>query len=468
MQFVFFREERTEAHWKCAGGAPQRKGAKCAKCVRRYPQCYTMVLIVMMDDFKPQRHNTATPESAESTEDVAVMPEPAFSTPGQVFHSGGHAAEPAKVHGHPTTHHTPSKGKGPKAWWNKFKNLPRKQKILIGVIAALVLLAIGGAVYWFVIRDKPAPPAPVVQQEAAPEPPKPPEPIVSRLTGLPVTAEQKDMPNTAVMIENSPDARPQSGLYDAGVVFEMLAEGGISRFMALFNEAKPAYIGPVRSARPPFLDMVVPFDAPLAHAGGSPQALAQIKAEGIKDIDHGANPNAFQRVSNRYAPHNLYTSRDQLLAVQNAKGWNTSTFTSWTRKADAANPAPNAKSIDLTLSGFLYNVHYDYDATTNSYIRSEGGKPHIDERAAKPMNPKVVIAPIMPHHYEGIYSVYADSGSGPAYIFQDGTLTIRKWNNPNRQTQITFTDDKDAPLPLNAGQTWITLISATGDIAYKP
>jgi hypothetical protein len=422
----------------------------------------------MMDDIKPQRSSAAdTPDSIEpATENVAVMPQPTSFAPGHII-GVGHDNDQAS-HGHSPKHSAPPKGKGPKAWLYKLKHLSRKQKIILAAIIATVLLLAGGAVWWFVLRNKPAPPppAPVAQEE--PAPPAPPEPLVSRLTGMPIAAELKDTPTTAVMIENSPDARPQAGLYDAGVVFEAIAEGGITRFLAIFQEARPAYIGPVRSARPYFLDFVVPFDAPLAHAGGSPQALAEIKSQGIKDLDHGANGSAYQRVSNRFAPHNLYTSRDQLFAAQNSRGWNTSTFTGFPRKAEAPSATPNAKSIDFAISGFFYNVHYDYDPATNSYIRYEGGKPHTDERAGKAMNPKVVIAPVMGHHYQGVYSVYGDTGTGKAYIFQDGIVTEGTWDKADRKTQIKFLDSTGAPLPLNPGQTWITLAASPQAVTYKP
>lgn len=316
-------------------------------------------------------------------------------------------------------------------------------------------------------KPAPPPPAPIVKEEPAPEAP-PPTTEPSRLTGVQVPIEENKLPVTGVMIENSPDARPQSGLKDAGVVFEAIAEGGITRFMALFQTERPAYIGPVRSARPYYLEFLVPFDAPIAHAGGSGQALAEIRNQGIKDLDHGANGDIYHRVSNRFAPHNLYTSRDELLARQQERGWGTSNFTGFVRKAETPATTPNVKSIDVKMSGYLYDPHFDYEPETNSYKRFMAGQPHTDEKTGQIIKPKVVVVIVMPHTYEGIYSVYATRGSGKAYFFQDGIVTEGIWEKADRNTQFKFGDANGAPLGLNPGQTWITLAASASDVSFAP
>ena len=152
------------------------------------------------------------------------------------------------------------------------------------------------------------------------------------------------------MIEYCPAARPQSGLSEAGVVFEAVAEGGITRFLALFQDTKPAYVGPVRSSRPYYIRWLLGFDATYAHAGGSPQALQDINTLNVKNLDHGANGSTFDRVSNRYAPHNLYTSIDRLLAAAASHGYTSSTYTPIVRKAEKKIETPAASAIDIALS----------------------------------------------------------------------------------------------------------------------
>lgn len=342
--------------------------------------------------------------------------------------------------------------------WKKWKKLNKRQRLTAISIVGIFLISGTAAGLAIFVKD-PSPPAPV---SITPKKAPPPTTEPSRLTGVEIPIELNKLPVTGIMIENSPDARPQSGIKDAGVVFEAIAEGGITRFLALFLESKPDYIGPVRSARPYYLDFLVPFDAAITHAGGSAQALAEIRSQGIKDIDHGANGAAFQRVSTRYAPHNLYTSRDKLLEVHNSRGYNTSTFTGFPRKVEKKLEVPTAKTIDFTISSHLYNPHYDYDSATNTYKRSEGGKPHTDERSAEQLSPKVVIAIVTTHSYAGIYSVYGVTGSGKVLVYQDGGVTEGTWQKSDRKSMFIFTTADGKILELNPGQAWITMIKDGG------
>ncbi|MBA3758137.1 DUF3048 domain-containing protein [Candidatus Saccharibacteria bacterium] len=330
----------------------------------------------------------------------------------------------------------------------------------------LILIVIMGGVAYETKSNILPPPDTTTHAKTVYIPPKTTEP--SRLTGVEIQKELNLLPTTAVQIENSPDARPQAGLYDAGIVTEAIAEGGITRFNAVYLEGQPERIGPVRSLRPYYSDFFLPYDAALAHAGGSGQALAEIGPLGIKSMDHGANGGTYSRDSNRFAPHNLYTSRARLLENQNGKGWTTSTFTSIVRKAEKKAETPTARVVDVAISSFLYNPRFEYDGATNSYLRVMAGKPHVDENGARQINPKVVIVLIMPHHYAGIYSVYQTTGAGKAYIFQDGTVVEGVWQKDGRGSQFVFGDANSAPIGLNPGQTWMTLASTIGQVTITP
>lgn len=356
------------------------------------------------------------------------------------------------------------KKRSPKDW---FLDLGKKQKIAL--IVATILILAGGTVGAMQLLKKDAPaPAPAAKVE---EPKEPVNTVIySPLTGVPVSKEQSQLPVTGVMIENSPDARPQSGLNKAGVVFEAIAEGGITRFLTLFQEEQPDYVGPVRSVRPYYVDWLQGFDAAVAHVGGSAEALAKIKSEGVKDLDQFANAGPYKRVSNRYAPHNMYTSLGGLIELSKSKGWTSSKFEGFPRKPEAASAAPTARGIDIKVSSALYNVHYDYDAATNSYKRALGGKPHLDERSKEQISPKVVIGLVVPYsiHPDGIHSVYKTIGSGTAYIFQDGNVTEATWEKTSAKSQITFKDAAGKPVTFNAGQTWITATAVNTNVTYRP
>jgi hypothetical protein len=306
--------------------------------------------------------------------------------------------------------------------------------------------------------------------------PAKPKTVASRLTGLQVTPEQSQLPVTGVMIENSIDARPQSGLDQAGVVYEAIAEGGVTRFLALFEDNQPDYIGPIRSARPYYIRWLLPFDASYAHVGGSPDALSDIQSLGVKDLNQFYNGGYYQRISSRDAPHNVYTSVGQLISLEKTKGYSTSNFTGFPRKTEAPSKTPNATSIDFTISGPTYSAHYDYNAATNSYNRSEAGAAHmvVDKAGAQTLlSPKVVIALVMPQSNGALdasgayYTVYDTIGSGQLYIFQDGIVTTGTWNKADDKSQFNFTDSAGKPIALNPGQTWLSVVGLAGDVNYK-
>src|SRR5690606_28648084 len=131
--------------------------------------------------------------------------------------------------------------------------------------------------------------------------------------------------------------------------------------------------------------------------GGSGEALAKIRDEGVKDLDQFANNSAFRRVANRTAPHNMYSDLAILTNLQRQKGWHSSSFTGFPRKASTPSEAPTARSVDIKISGPRYNVRYDYDVSTNSYKRTLAGRPHLDDRSKEQLAPKVVIAMVIPY-----------------------------------------------------------------------
>lgn len=360
----------------------------------------------------------------------------------------------------------PEQPKAKRSLKERLKNLSKKQKILLTAAAVVVVSGSATGIYFAFFAEQPYKPAvtPATNQEE-----KEPEPttVPSSLTGLQVDPSINERPVTAVMIENSMDARPQAGLLEAGVVFEAIAEGGITRFMALYQDTEPDYVGPVRSARPYYLTWLLGFDATYAHAGGSAEALSLINQWRVKDLPHD---NAhFWRINSRVAPHNLYTSIPKLREYAAAKGYGKSEFTPLARK-NKEEPAatPTARSIDFAISSANYNVHYDYDPTTNSYKRSEGGAPHTDDRSGAQLAPKVVVALIMPQGKNGIYTTYQTVGSGQVFIFQDGIVKTGSWKKDSNNANLVFTDDSGAEIKLNPGQTWFTALGDAGRVSYAP
>ena len=360
-----------------------------------------------------------------------------------------------------------------KHWWHRWHNFSRKQKIISVGVGVLVLLAIVVGV-GLALHKSPV----AIIKKSKPVAAKPTT-VASPLTGVQVAPALAARPVTGIMIENSDDARPQSGLQDAGVVYEAIAEGGITRFLALFQDSTPQYIGPIRSLRPYYIDFAAPFEASIVHVGGSSDALSQVQNGRYRNLDQFSNGDYFTRISSRDAPHNVYTSFGSLDKLNASKGYTKSKFSSWARKADHKLVTPTAKTINLAISSPDFYSHYDYNATTDSYLRSEGGAPHKDlvsatDTTGVELNPKVVVAIVVPlsngilDASNAYYSNYADSGTGTAYIFQDGSVTVGTWTKPGTTGQLEFADSQGKGVKLNAGQTWVSLVSAASQVTYSP
>lgn len=308
------------------------------------------------------------------------------------------------------------------------------------------------------MRLQPAPQNPVSYGTVKPEPKK----YFSPLSGsLVIDEATTKRPVAAVMIENSPFARPQSGLKDAGVVYEAIAEGGITRFVALYQEALPALIGPVRSVRPYYVEWASAFDPAMAHIGGSSRALEMIRSGNYgTDIDQFFNANSYWRANDRSAPHNVYTSGEKLAALMAAKSKTSSSFTPLARKEDAKEKNINASYIMMPISSTTYDVEYDYEQATNSYLRKVGGAPHTDREAGQ-ISPRTVVAiqvAMTKQLEDGYREQIVTRGTGRAFIFQDGGVTEGTWARAEPNTQMSFVDLSGKEVPLNRGQTWITAL----------
>lgn len=363
--------------------------------------------------------------------------------------------------------------KGPHHWLKY--HLSKRSKIELIIGGAIFLIGIG-ALAGLIIHYSKRPPKQAVYVPPPVKAEPKPTTVASPLTGIQVDPKLAKRPVTGVMIENSPDARPQSGLQSAGVVYEAIAEGGITRFLALFQESKPNYVGPVRSVRPYYIDFATPYQAGIVHVGGSPEALQTIRNGHYRDLDQFFNPAYFSRISTRYAPHNVYTGFDRLDKLNKSKGYKSSKFTPWKRKDDQPRKVPKVSKIDISISNPLYNSHYDYDKKSNTYYRSMAGAPHVQvtsasDRQGKRIHPKTVIALVMGYSIEadGYHSAYADKGSGQMFVFQDGGITKGLWVKKSQSSMFKFLDSTGKKfIPLDAGQTWVVIVSSPGQVTYAP
>ena len=203
------------------------------------------------------------------------------------------------------------------------------------IVLPIVIVVAVAAIFWFVTKQAPVGDTATVTTKKKASTTQ----TASLTNGVLVSADLANRHPVAVMIENSPDARPQAGLTSADIVYEAVTEGGITRFMGIFSQNYPTKAGPVRSARSYFIDWLSEYDAFYAHAGGSPTALSRISSYSIKDYPHSND--AYVRIPQAgiASEHTLFVDVSKIysLGVSNKKWPETYSTSSWKFKEEAKN-----------------------------------------------------------------------------------------------------------------------------------
>ena len=339
----------------------------------------------------------------------------------------------------------------------------------------------------------------------------PKEVTYSSLTGEPLTdASLKDAPAYCIQTPNGTDgARPQSGLNQAGVIFEAIAEAGITRFAAIYQNPTAAVIGPIRSLRIYYLEWDTPFDCTIVHAGGADDALSALNSGGYKDLTENYTY-MYRGTNNNRLWNNLFTTSAILKQFSTDRGYDTSEiegFARLTPEESRKSRVDNLSSEILKITSATendtskltaevndisfrfgstpsFNVNYIYDLDSNSYLRNyENGTAHQvyvcpeenlgeknpeDVCTLTQMAPSVVVAMIVSEHrasdnyHEDITAI----GSGKAYVFQNGTAIEGTWHKDSRSDQIKFLDNDDKEIKLAPGQTFISAVPSYGSVEY--
>lgn len=297
------------------------------------------------------------------------------------------------------------------------------------------------------------------------------------LTGLSIPEAASALPRVyAVMIDNSVDAWPQSGIDKAFLVIEAPVESAIPRFEAFFSaDAKVDKIGPVRSARPYFVDWANEFDALYAHVGGSNEALALIGSTGTFDLNEFSHGNSFWRATDRSAPHNAYTSTDLLAAaVEKAMGKGTASdvlYGVWKFKdgAEGAEEANGANGISVRFNSELYLANWTHDSATNTYLRSQGGRKTVtqDGTRVSANNVAVIVTDVSVLDAVGRRKIRT-TGEGKAWVLQDGVTIEATWKKSSASERLAFYDKDGNEIVMNAGNTWIEVAQDEGDVTRSP
>lgn len=310
----------------------------------------------------------------------------------------------------------------------------------------------------------------------------------------------------AVMIENSPDARPQSGLANADIVFEALAEGGVTRFMGLFYCDVQKYdttIAPVRSARTYFVDWASGFNYPLyTHVGGAnlpgpADALGQIAEYGW-NLQNDLNQfsigyptfvrNASRTGKDVATEHTMETTTEGLWEVAADRDWTNIApkrvlgrktvggddwndgYKGWSYQ-DTAPTAGTTTTISYEFwDGWSdYGVEWNYVPETNTYKRNMAGQPHIDLNTDKQIEASNVIVLLTTEKGpidELKHMLYTTTGTGNALIFMNGEEVKATWSKATRESELTFSDRKGEAIKFARGLTWISVVDTDTEVTY--
>lgn len=283
-------------------------------------------------------------------------------------------------------------------------------------------------------------------------------PISGRLTE-PDRAKRTPL---AVVIENHPDARPQSGLNKASLVYETFAEGGITRFLAIFQEEDVAEMGPVRSARVYFVEWANSYKAFFAHVGGNADALDLIQKFKSYDLNQFYFGSYFWRDTKRYAPHNVYTTTDKLRAAGQSKGYPTTNekVASFSFKKDAPEaerPVDFAFKINFNAN---FAVTWTYSQKDNNFKRSMLGVRQTDKTTGEQIVAKNVLIGFSDFS-NGTSRIgeqkvnIRTTGSGSAIMYIDGTKSVGTWKRPTQDSVMRFYDASGSEIKINPGTTWV-------------
>lgn len=323
------------------------------------------------------------------------------------------------------------------------------------------------------------------------------------LTGVKYPADQKAWWEKhrplGVMVENSTDARPQSGLSFADTVYEAVAEGGITRFLLVFHCQDAGIVGPVRSARTYYLDYISEYGAyPLyTHVGGAntpgpANALGQIGDygwNGYNDLSQfSIGFPTFRRDQSRLGrevatEHTMYSVTTKLWEVAKERGitdvdkdgdsWDKD-FVAYKFKDDvAAGSRPASQNVRIEWNNDAYAVDWVYDTEQNLYKRENGGEAHLDRNTKKQLTAKNVVVLFMKESqandgYEGnLHMLYGTKGTGKASIFMDGKEVNGTWKKADRESRTMLYDESGKEIMFNKGNIWFTLKASASDVTVK-
>jgi len=341
-------------------------------------------------------------------------------------------------------------------------SLTRRGKVAVAATTVAVL-AVAAVAYFAIFPNR----APAFVQDAMSrvglaEPPPPSCP----LTGQPAPhGRVPDRPALAIKVENLPGARPQAGLDRADVVYEEPVEGGITRFIVVFQCHDAGRVGPVRSGRTTDPKVLVQFGRPvMGYAGGQAPVVRAIDRAGVIDVNYNIAISAYTRDDSRPSPHNLYTSTRALWKAAKAKEGAPAPVFAY--DPELAGPSRKARTVHLPFSSYS-DVFWKWSRTRAAWLRSHGTVPHLLEDGSRVQAANVVVMQVQVRSgpivdAAGNHSPEVElTGSGKAYVFRDGRMIVGRWERPTLKDVTTFVTKAGAEIALAPGVTWVELLPDT-------
>ncbi|WP_295868018.1 DUF3048 domain-containing protein [uncultured Oscillibacter sp.] len=362
------------------------------------------------------------------------------------------------------------------------------KRILSFLLAAMLLASLPGCGK----TEPEEPPAQPAASAAAPAPiPEPePEPAgpagTNPLTGLPMEPEYESLRPVAVMLNNLKAAQPQLGNSLADIIYEVPAEGGITRMLALYQTLEGEQVGmlgSIRSSRPYYIELALGHDALYVHAGGSPEAYQDLSAWGVDNMDGvngGSDAKIFWRDKERRKTmdyeHTLVTSGEKILAylaegyfpTEHADGYDYPQ-----RFAEDGTPTGGtaAELVSVKFSQYKTGV-FDYDAAEGAYLVSQYGKPYTDGntggqvRAVNLLTLETEISQISGDSYGRLR--VRTTGEGRGQYFCGGKTVPILWSRKDRNSPFVYRTEDGAPLTLGQGNSYVCIYSPkTGSVTVS-
>jgi len=348
----------------------------------------------------------------------------------------------------------------------------------VAIIAAIVLLlvAAGVAVYLLLGRSGTVELTsawPFASTERVV--PKPAAPPVWPLTGLPAPSAGAPAATriVSVKIENSPAARPQSGLQSADVVYESITEGGITRFNCMFHSTDPGEVGPVRSARLSDIDIVPQYDALFVFSGASGVVNSAVKAAGIQNLSQDVGVTyGYRRSSQRSAPHNLYVTLSKTREEGVKRGYPATQVIRPLQFARSVEGTPSVSSITIPFST-ANTTQWNWDSTADVYKRVNNGKVHEDALTGEQITAKNVVVMWARMDATAKRDVSGSTtyditltGSNRASVFRNGQRFDGTWSATAKAPPV-FTAPDGTAIRLAPGNTWFQVVPTNINIAIQ-